>query len=254
MSEKLLDGRVAIVTGSASGIGRASAMAFAREGATVVVSDISVDRGEQVAAEIRKSKGQAMFVPCDTSKSGEVEHLVETTIKTYGRLDCAVNNAGIEGDLGSTVECSEENWARTIGINLSGVFYCMKHELRHMRAQKRGTIVNIASIVGYIAFPGLPAYTASKHGVVGLTKAAALENAELGIRVNAVCPGIINTAMLDRVKGQAPNIEAQFLAGEPMGRVGTPEEVAEAVVWLCTDRSSFVTGHAMLVDGGWVAR
>ena len=173
---------------------------------------------------------------------------------TYGRIDYAFNNAGIEGASAPTHECTEENWERTIGVNLKGTWLCMKHEIQHMLKQGKGAIVNCASIAGLVGFQGLPVYVASKHGVVGLTKTAALEYAKSGIRVNAVCPGVIKTNMVDRITGKEKEVEKQFENMEPVGRMGQPEEVAEAVIWLCSDAASFVTGDAMAVDGGWTAQ
>ena len=179
--------------------------------------------------------------------------LVDKTIAVFGRLDYAFNNAGIEGATAPTHECTEENWDKTIGINLKGVWLCMKNEIPQMIKQGSGAIVNCASIAGLSGFVGLPAYTVSKHGIIGLTKTAALENAKAGIRINAVCPGVIHTAMVDRVTGKDKEVEKAYIAMEPVGRMGKPEEVAEAVMWLCSDAASFVTGHAMPVDGGWIA-
>lgn len=250
----LLDGKVALVTGAGSGIGRASAMAFAREGAKVVVSDVVVEGGEQTVRMIQEAGGEAVFVNADVSKAAEVEALVNSAVETYGRLDCAHNNAGIEGAMASTVDCTEETWERTININLKGVWLGMKHEIPRMIEGGGGAIVNTASVAGLVGFQGLPAYVASKHGVVGLTRTAALEYAQQGIRVNAVCPGVIRTPMVERILGGDPEAEAQFTALEPVGRMGKPEEIAEAVVWMCSDAASFVTGHAMAVDGGLVAQ
>jgi NAD(P)-dependent dehydrogenase (short-subunit alcohol dehydrogenase family) len=172
----------------------------------------------------------------------------------FGRLDFAFNNAGIEGLSAPTHECTNENWEKTIDINLKGVWLCMKYEIPQMLKQHKGAIVNNASIAGLVGFPNIPAYVASKHGIIGLTKNAALEYAKLGIRVNAVCPGVIKTPMIDRFTGKNKEVEKQFATAEPIGRLGQPEEVAAAVTWLCSDASSFVTGHAMTVDGGWVAQ
>jgi NAD(P)-dependent dehydrogenase (short-subunit alcohol dehydrogenase family) len=179
--------------------------------------------------------------------------MIDKTISTYNKLDFAFNNAGIEGGMAMSHECTEENWDKTIGVNLKGAWLCMKHQIPQMLKQGKGVIVNNASIAGLIGFPGLPAYVASKHGLIGLTKTAALENAKNNIRINAVCPGVIKTSMIDRITGKEKEIEKQYVSMEPIGRMGKPSEVAEAVVWLCSDAASFVTGHAMPVDGGWVA-
>lgn len=245
---------VAIVTGASSGIGRATAIAFGREGARVVVCDVQTEGGEETVALLRQQGAEARFVRADVSNAGDVARLVDEVIKAYGRLDFAFNNAGIEGTMASTIDCTEQNWDRTLAINLKGVWLCMKHELAHMRERRRGAIVNCSSIAGLVGFQHLPAYVASKHGVVGLTRTAALEHAREGIRVNAVCPGVIRTAMVDRIIEEHPEMERQLVAGEPVGRVGTPEEIASAVVWLCSDGASFVTGQAIAVDGGWVAQ
>jgi NAD(P)-dependent dehydrogenase (short-subunit alcohol dehydrogenase family) len=249
-----MTGRVAIVTGAASGIGRATALAFAARGASVVVSDVMVDGGEETVKLIRDQGGTASFVRADVSRDADVKALVERTVRDYGRLDYAFNNAGIEGENGSTAECSEENFDRVIAINLKGVWLGMKYEIPAMLANGGGAIVNCSSVAGLVGFPNLPAYVASKHGVVGLTKAAALDYATSGIRVNAVCPGVIATPMVERVTAGSAEAEAAYAAFQPLGRMGTSEEIAESVVWLCSDASAFVTGHAMAVDGGLVAR
>lgn len=249
-----VDGKVAIVTGGGSGIGRATALAFAREGAKVVVADVVVAGGEQTVRLIKAAGGEAIFVKTDVAKGAEVEALVTKTIATYGRLDCAFNNAGIEGQLTSTVEASEANWDRVIDINLKGVWLCMKHEIAQMLTQGGGAIVNTASAAGLIGIAGGSAYVASKHGVNGLTKTAALEYAKQGIRVNAVCPGVIRTPMVERGMVSNPQMMEAMVAVEPIGRLGKPEEIAEAVVWLCSDAASFVTGLPMAVDGGWTAQ
>lgn len=250
--ESKFKGKVAIVTGGAFGIGRATAIAFAAEGAKVVIADWVED--VETLNSIVASGGEAIFVKCDVSKAEDVKALVAKTIATYGRLDCAFNNAGIEGANGITHDCIEENFDRTIAINLKGVWLCMKYQIAEMIKTGGGAIVNCASIAGLVGFPGLPAYVASKHGVIGLTKTAALEYAKQKIRVNAVCPGVIKTPMIDRFTGKNKEAEKQFESMEPVGRMGEPEEVANAVVWLCSEGSSFVTGDAMAVDGGWCAQ
>jgi NAD(P)-dependent dehydrogenase (short-subunit alcohol dehydrogenase family) len=249
-----LTGKVALVTGASSGIGRASALAFGREGAKVVVADIVAEGGEETVSLIKKAGGEALFVRAEVSKAAEVAALINTAVATYGRLDCAHNNAGIEGAAATTVECTEENWDRIIAINLKGVWLCMKYEIPQMLKQGGGAIVNTASGAGLVGVPRSGGYVASKHGVVGLTKTAALEYAKLGIRVNAVCPGPIDTPMLQRIGSRRPQIVEKIAAAGPMRRLGKPEEIAEAVVWLCSEAASFVTGQAMPVDGGYMAQ
>jgi NAD(P)-dependent dehydrogenase (short-subunit alcohol dehydrogenase family) len=249
-----LSGKVAIVTGASAGIGRAAAFALAAEGATVVVADVDVTRGEQVATEINDKGGTALFVRTDVTDDQSVAALAAETVARFGGLDVAFNNAGIEGTPAPTAECTPENWQRTLAVNLTGVWSCMRHEIPHMLERGGGSIVNMSSVAGLVGFATIPAYTASKHGVAGLTKTAALEYAEQGIRVNAVCPGVIDTEMVDRFTGGQPEAEAAMIATEPVGRLGHAEEIADAVVWLCSDRSSFVTGQAIAVDGGFTAR
>ena len=256
------DGKVALVTGGSSGIGRATALAFAREGAKVVVADVAMADGEETVRMLQATNGEAIFCKADVSKATEVEALIRTAVATYGRLDCAHNNAGVESIAGAalvpTADLTEENWDYTININLKGVWLCMKHEIPQMLSQGHGAIVNTASILGLVGFQTAAAYAASKHGVIGLTKTAALEYAQAGIRINAVCPGFIHTAMVERVIGllsqENPHVTAQVTALHPVGRMGTPAEVAEAVLWLCSDAASFMTGHTMTVDGGYVAQ
>ncbi len=250
--ENIFINKVALVTGASFGIGRAAAVAFAREGAKVVVADCVAD--EETLKLIKSTGGEAIFIKCDVANDESVRAMIDITVQQFGRLDYAFNNAGIEGMPAPTHECTNENWEKTIGINLKGVWLCMKYEIPQMLKQKKGAIVNNASIAGLVGFPNIPAYVASKHGIIGLTKNAALEYAKLGIRVNAVCPGVIKTAMIDRFTGKNKEVEKQFASAEPIGRLGEPEEVAAAVTWLCSDASSFVTGHAMPVDGGWVAQ
>jgi NAD(P)-dependent dehydrogenase (short-subunit alcohol dehydrogenase family) len=249
--DKFFENKVAIITGGSFGIGKATALAFARRGAKIVVADWIED--PSAVQQIQATGASAIFVKCDVSRSGDVANMVDAAMKTFGRIDFAVNNAGIEGETAPTHECTEENWDKTININLKGVWLCMKHEIARMLQQGGGAIVNTASVAGLIGFPGLPAYVVSKHGIVGLTKTAALENAKKGIRINAVCPGVIKTEMIDRITGRDKTVEKQYEDMEPVGRMGKPEEVAEAIVWLCSDSASFVTGHSLAVDGGWIA-
>src|SRR6266568_865170 len=249
-----VEGKVALVTGGASGIGRATALTFAREGAKLVIADMNENGGHQTVQMIKENGGEAIFVRTDVSQAVEVQALISKAVETYGRLDCAHNNAGIAGGVRAlTAEYPEDRWQQVIAVNLTGVWLCMKYEISQMLHQGGGTIVNTASAAGLVGGRGMSAYVASKHGVVGLTKTAALEYAKQGIRVNCVCPGYIQTPMT------APGMEdpermALMLASEPVGRMGNPEEVAETVVWLCSDAASFVTGHTMTVDGGYVAQ
>jgi NAD(P)-dependent dehydrogenase (short-subunit alcohol dehydrogenase family) len=249
-----LTGKVALVTGAGSGIGRASALTFSREGAKVVVADVVIEGGEETVGMIKKAGGEALFVRADVSQAAEVEALINTAVATYGRLDCAHNNAGIAGKATTIADSTEESWDRTIAINLKGVWLCMKYEIPQMLKQGGGAIVNTASDAGLIGVRRGGAYVASKHGVVGLTKTAALEYAKAGIRVNAVCPGPIDTPMLQRGASRFPQVVEKMVAAQPGGRLGRPEEIAEAAVWLCSEAASFVTGHALPVDGGYMAQ
>jgi NAD(P)-dependent dehydrogenase (short-subunit alcohol dehydrogenase family) len=249
-----MSGKVALVTGAGSGIGRCSALAFAREGAKVVVSDVVIDGGEETGRLIKQTGGEAVFVKADVSKAAEVEALINTTVSTYGRLDCAHNNAGIAGKTFTVADDTEENWDRILAINLKGVWLCLKYQIPIMLKQGGGAIVNTASDAGLIGVKRTGAYVASKHGVVGLTKTAALEYAKAGIRVNAVCPGPIDTPMLQKGAMRNPKILEKMVAAQPNGRLGKPEEIAEAAVWLCSGAASFVTGLAMPVDGGYIAQ
>jgi NAD(P)-dependent dehydrogenase (short-subunit alcohol dehydrogenase family) len=248
---KGLEGKVALVTGGSSGIGRATALAFAKEGAKVVIASRRVDTGEETARMIKDAGGEAIFVRTDVSKASEVEALIKKAVETYGRLDFAFNCAGIEGPMTMTADTTVEDWDRVIGTNLKGVWLCMKYEIQQMLKQGCGSIVNMAGTFGLMGSPKFSAYSASKHGVLGLTKSAALEYARQGIRINAVCPGSIRTPLTERITGGNPQVEAQLAASHPVGRIGDPEEVAEIVLWLCSDAASFVIGHAMVVDGGW---
>jgi len=250
--ENTFKDKVALVTGASFGIGRATALAFAKKGAKVVLADW-VENPETMDL-IKKEGGEVLFIKCDVSNGKDVKALIQKTIATFGRLDFAYNNAGIEGNSAPIHECSEENWDRTIGINLKGIWLCMKYEIPEMLKQGKGVIVNCSSVAGLVGFQGLPAYVASKHGVIGLTKTAALECAKLSIRVNAVCPGVIQTPMIDRLTGKKKESIEQFTALEPMARFGLAEEIANAVIWLCSEEASFVTGVAMPVDGGFVAQ
>jgi NAD(P)-dependent dehydrogenase (short-subunit alcohol dehydrogenase family) len=245
---------VALVTGAATGIGLVTAQTYAAQGCRVVLSDRDQARGEAAAAELRKSGADAVFVACDVADPAQVRKLHAEIIDLFGRLDVACNNAGIEGEQAPTAESSLENFDRVIGINLRGLFVCMQEQLKIMQKQGSGAIVNIASVAGLIGFGGLPAYCASKGGVIQLTKTAALEYATSGIRVNAICPGAIKTEMIDRITHQDPDTEQAFNALHPMNRMGTSQEVADSIVWITSPQAGFVTGQALAVDGGMVAR
>ena len=240
--------KVALITGGSFGIGRATAIAFAKKGTKIVIADWK--ENQETMDLIENSGGEAIFVKCDVSKSEDVKAMVEETINTFGQLDYAFNNAGIEGASAPTQDCTEENWDKTIGINLKGIWLCMKYEIPEMLKNRKGVIINCSSVAGLIGFQGLPAYVASKHGVIGLTKTAALENAPLGIRINAVCPGVIQTAMIDRLTGKTKEAIKQFTELERVGRFGQPDEIANAVIWLCSDEASFVSGICLTIDGG----
>jgi NAD(P)-dependent dehydrogenase (short-subunit alcohol dehydrogenase family) len=245
-----LDGRVAFVTGAAGGIGRATAVALAGAGADVVVADRAEEANEQTAGLIRQAGGRAAAVPCDVTKTDDVQAALRTTLDRFGRLDIAFNNAGVEQPLEPMAEIAEDEWDRIIAVDLRGTFVCMRHEIPLMLDQAGGAIVNTSSGAGLKGFAGQAAYAAAKHGVIGLTRSAALDYAAAGIRINAICPGIIDTGMMDRFAGPTDEGRARVIAQEPVGRMGRPEEIAEGVVWLCSDAAAFVVGHAMVVDGG----
>lgn len=246
--------KVAFITGAANGIGRTTALAFARNGARVMAVDADANAGVLTVEKIKEAGGSAHFLKCNVANSAEVERAVAETIAIGGRMDYAFNNAGIEGAQAMTPDCSEENWDKVIAVNLRGVWLCMKYQIPRMLAQGGGAIVNCSSIAGLIGMPGIPAYVASKHGVIGLTKTAALEYAKANVRVNAVCPGVIQTPMIERFTHGEAQLRKHLVNGEPVGRIGQPEEIAAAALWLCSDQSLFVTGHSLVIDGGWTAQ
>ena len=254
MSRKL-EGKVIIVTGGSTGIGRAAAMRCGADGAAVVIADVNVAAGEATAQEIERAGGRACFIRTDVVDGAAVKSLVDETVRRYGRLDGAFNNAGIEGGFANTVKMTEEAFDRTIAVNLKGVWLCLKHQIDQFLAQgSGGAIVNTASVAGLVGTRGGIAYCASKHGVVGMTKCAALDFSKKRIRVNAVCPGIIQTPMLERMAAERGLGLDAYAAQEPVGRLGEPREIGDAVAWLLSDEASFVTGIALPVDGGWTAQ
>ena len=248
-----LEGKVAVVTGAGSGIGRATALAYARAGARVVVSDVDAERGKDTVRQVTTEGGEAASVAADVSDPEACKALVAAAVARFGRLDCACNNAGIGGEAEPTADYPVADWQRVISTNLSGVFYCMKHEIPAMLEGGGGAIVNMTSILGQVGFATAPAYVAAKHGLVGLTRTAALEYSARGVRVNAVGPAFVHTPLIRRLEENPETLE-QLVALHPIGRLGRPEEVAELVLWLSTERASFVTGAYVPVDGGYLAR
>jgi len=248
--EKMFENRVVIVTGGGSGIGQATAILYAQGGAKVIVSDIDEKGGQETVASIKKAGGDASLLKTDVSNPEDCEALVKTTIRIYGRLDMAFNNAGIGGEMNPIAEMSVEGWLKVINVNLNSVFYCMKYELPEMLKQGHGSIVNMSSILGQVAFANSAAYVAAKHGVVGISRNAAVEYAKQGIRVNAVGPAFINTPLLSALDQK---MKDALMTMHPIGRLGEPKEVAELVVWLSSDKASFVTGNYYAVDGGYLS-
>jgi NAD(P)-dependent dehydrogenase (short-subunit alcohol dehydrogenase family) len=240
-----------IVTGASTGIGEAAAKRFAEEGANVVVADVNVEDGEATVADVEDSGGDAVFVETDVSDPDDIDAMVETAVETYGGLDCAFNNAGIEGENASLTDQSLDNWERVIDVNLKSVFLGMRAEIPAMLADGGGAIVNTASIAGLVGFQEITPYVASKHGVIGLTKTAALEYSGQGVRVNAICPGVIDTPMVANANQEQID---QVAAATPIGRLGVPDEIGDAAVWLCSDEASFVTGESFTIDGGYVSQ
>jgi len=251
--QRQFENKVVLVTGGSSGIGRASARAFAQAGARVIIFDLDLQGAEETVRLILQEAGDAQCYGGDVSKTSDVQGLFQWIAESYGHLNCAHNNAGVEGALAPTAEYGEDNWDRVLRINLKGTWLCLKFEIQQMLKQGGGVIVNTSSVAGLVGVRNLSAYTASKHAIIGLTKSSALEYAQKGIRINAVCPGFIATPMTDRLSSGTPGGRKKFLEAYPIGRMGTPEEVAEAVLWLCSDAASLITGHALSVDGGRVA-
>jgi NAD(P)-dependent dehydrogenase (short-subunit alcohol dehydrogenase family) len=244
-----LDSKVALITGGTTGIGRDTAMLFAKNGAKVVISGRRETEGNETISLVRAAGGDGLFVKSDVSKSADIQSLIQKTIEKFGRLDLAFNNAGVEGQWKPIIEQSEEDWDSVIDINLKGVWLCLKYEIQQMLKQGSGAIVNMSSVAGLMGAAGAAVYVASKHGVIGLTRTVALEYAARNIRVNAVCPAVIETAMAERAFAD-PEVNKRILAQHPIGRFGKPMEIAEAVLWLCSDKSSFMTGHYIVLDGG----
>jgi NAD(P)-dependent dehydrogenase (short-subunit alcohol dehydrogenase family) len=253
MTERRFAGKVAVVTGAGSGIGRATAIAFAVEGAEVVLADIDTVGNEETARLVAEHGGRVLAVRCDVTSSSDIRGAVEQTLREFGRLDVAFNNAGIEQPPAPLVDISEDEWTRLLDIDLRSAFLCMKYEIPAMIEHGGGSIVNTSSGAGVVGIRGQAAYVAAKHGLIGLTKSAALDYAAQGVRVNAICPGIIETPMMDRFSGGTPEGRARVIGQEPVGRMGRPEEIASAVLWLSSDLGAFATGHAMVIDGGQTA-
>jgi NAD(P)-dependent dehydrogenase (short-subunit alcohol dehydrogenase family) len=253
MTERRFAGKVAFVTGAGSGIGRATAIAFAAEGAEVVLADIDTVGNEETARLVAEHGGRVLAVKCDVTSSSDIQAVIEQTVQEFGRLDVAFNNAGIEQPPAPLVDISEDQWSRLLDIDLRSAFLCMKYEIPAMLEQGGGSIVNTSSGAGVVGIRGQAAYVAAKHGLIGLTKSAALDYAAQGVRVNAICPGIIETPMMDRFSGGTPEGRDRVIGQEPVGRMGRPEEIASAVLWLSSDLGAFATGHAMVIDGGQTA-
>ena len=249
-----VEDKVVLITGGGSGIGKATALLFAKAGAKLALADINAQAGQETAEFITSHGSEAIFIQADVSQADQVLNMVEETVARYGRLDCAFNNAGIEGETKRTMDVTEDDFDRIIAINLKGVWLCMKYELEQMVRQGHGSIVNTASVAGLVGAHSLPVYAASKHGVVGLTRSAAVEYARKGIRVNAVCPAVIRTAMVERAMEAFPKLQEGMVGNNPSKRLGEADEVAEAVLWLCSDASSFTNGATLTVDGGLTAQ